>query len=155
MTILKKLKPGIPKQGLLYIATLVWAFVSFRILFIGYEDIIENTSLYWVFIPTGALLAIPFFKFLFLRVANKHIDRILRVESERPCLFSFFDIKGYLIMAFMIALGISAQKARFIPHSYLGIFYISLGFSLFFSALHFLVSGIRYKKLILLERNNA
>lgn len=144
--ILKKLKPGIPKRGLLYIATFVWGFVSFRILSIGLADIYENASLSRISIPAGILLSIPFFKFFFLRVANRHIERILQAKSERPCLFSFFDIKGYLMMSFMIALGITAHKISAIPHKYLGVFYISLGLSLFFSSLHFFISGIRYKQ---------
>ncbi|UJS17073.1 MAG: hypothetical protein L3J17_14325 [Candidatus Jettenia sp.] len=145
MNLFQKLKPGIPKRGLFYIATVVWGFVSFRILSIGFDDIFENTSFYWIFLLAGALLSIPFFKFFFLRISNKHIRRILNVKSERPCLFSFFDIKGYGIMAFMIALGIIAQKIRIVPLLYIGTFYISLGLALFFSALRFFISGIRYK----------
>ena len=146
MKILENLKPGIPKRGLLFIATLVWGFVSYRIITIGLEDIFKNTPLYWVFILAGVLLSIPFFRFFFLRISNKHIKRMLNAKSERPCLFSFFDVKSYLIMAFMIALGITMQKIKIVPLLYIGTFYISLGLSLLFSAIHFLVSGVRYKQ---------
>ena len=145
MKILEKLKPGIPKRGLLFMATLVWGFVSYRIITIGLEDIFKNTPIYWVFILAGVLLSIPFFRFFFLRISNKHIKRMLNAKSEWPCLFSFFDVKSYLIMAFMIALGITLQKIKIVPLLYIGTFYISLGLSLFFSALHYLVSGVWYK----------
>ena len=146
MNIIKKLKPGIPKRGLLYVATLIWAFVSFRIISIGVEDIFENTLRYWIFIPIGVVLSLPFFRFFFLRISRKHIKRMLNAKSERPCLFSFFDVKSYLIMMFMIALGISIQKLKIVPLLYVGTFYISLGLSLFFSAMCFFVSGVRYKQ---------
>ncbi|MGQ3684672.1 MAG: hypothetical protein ACUBOA_06660 [Candidatus Loosdrechtia sp.] len=145
-TKLRKLKPAIPKKWLFYVATFVWGIVSYRILSIGLADIYENPSYSMIYIPAGLILSLPFFKYFFLRITNRHIGRILQVKSERPCLFSFFDIKGYLIMSFMIVLGITAHKISAIPHRYLGVFYISLGLSLFFSALHFFISGIRYKQ---------
>lgn len=145
MNFLSILKPGIPKRGLLFIAASVWGFVSFRLLSIGVANILENTPLWWAYVAGGAALSIPFFKFFFLRISEKHIKRMLGVKSLRPCLFSFFDIKGYFIMMFMISLGIFSQRIKAIPAFYLGTFYTSLGLALLFSALNFLFSGIRYK----------
>ena len=154
MNYLSILKPGIPKRGLLFAAAFVWGFVSFRLLSMGVAKILENTPLWWAYVAGGALLSIPFFKFVFLEISKKHIKRMLSTKSQRPCLFSFFDIKGYLVMAFMITLGIFSQRIKAIPAFYLGTFFISLGLALLFSSLCFLFSGIHYKQ-ILLPRSQA
>mgnify|MGYP001570240379 FL=1 len=147
MNFLSILKPGIPKRGLLFIAASVWGFVSFRLLSIGVANILENTPLWWAYVAGGMVLSFPFFRFFFLGISEKHIKRMLGIKSPRPCLFSFFDVKGYIIMVFMISLGIFSQRIKAIPAFYLGTFYTSLGLALLFSALNFLFSGIRYKQI--------
>ena len=55
-------------------------------------------------------------------------------ESERVCsgicTFSFFDVKGWLMMAFMIALGITIRTARLLPESFIAVFYTGLSLAL-------------------------
>ena len=151
MSFFSKIKPGIPKRGLLFIAAAVWGGVSCRLLSIGVANILENTPLWWAYVAGGVALSFPFFRFFFLRISEKHIKRMLGVKSQRPCLFSFFDIKGYLVMMFMISLGIFSQRVKVVQPFYLGTFYTSLGLALLFSSLNFLFSGMRYKQIGMLE----
>ena len=53
---------------------------------------------------------LAFFRILFLRISSKHIRRITTLEILRPCVFSFFDIKSYLMMALMITMGAIARE---------------------------------------------
>ena len=55
-------------------------------------------------------------------------------ESERVCsgicTFSFFDVKGWLVMAFMIALGITIRTAHLLPENFIAVFYTGLSLAL-------------------------
>lgn len=42
----------------------------------------------------------------------------------------FFDVKGWLVMAFMIALGITIRTARLLPESFIAVFYTGLSLAL-------------------------
>ena len=143
--ILKKIKPGVPKRVLFFSAAAVWGFASSRILKIGVSDIVSNTSSYWINFAIGLFGCYFFFKYVFYKMFIKHTKRIVNLEVEKPCIFSFFDLKGFGIMAFMIAVGITLRRANIIPTLYMGTFYITLGLSLLFAAVSFLYAGIRYK----------
>lgn len=144
MNIINKIKPAVPKRILFFLAALVWGFASYKILNLGLIDVIKSTKSYWINIAIGLVIFYFFFKYVFYKMYIKHTKRIINARSERLCMFSFFDIKGYIIMAFMITGGITLRKADIIPHLYLGTFYIGLGLAIFSAAVSFVYSGIRY-----------
>lgn len=143
--ILKKIKPGVPKRVLFFFAAAVWGFASSRILNIGVSDIVSNTSAYFINFAIGTVGFYFFFKFVFYKMYKKHTKRIVNSDIEKPCVFSFFDLKGFGIMAFMITGGITLRNAHIIPSLYMGTFYISLGLSLLAASVSFLYAGVRYK----------
>ena len=53
-----------------------------------------------------------------------------RILTNKRCPFSFFDVKGWLVMAFMIALGITIRAARLLPESFIAVFYTGLSLAL-------------------------
>ena len=75
-------------------------------------NILENTPLWWAYVAGGVALSIPFFKFFFLGISEKHIKRMLGVKSPASLPLFLFDIKGYFIMMFMISLGIFFPKNK-------------------------------------------
>ena len=149
MELIKKFKPGVPKRVLFFAAAFIWAFASNRILSIGFTDVMYNTKAYWINIIIGLTGFYFFFKYVFYKMYKKHTKRIINSEIEKPCVFSFFDIKGFLIMAFMITFGVTLRKASIVPPLYLGTFYLTLGFSLLAAALSFLYAGVRYKLIVI------
>jgi len=146
--ILKKIKPGVPKRVLFFSAAAVWAFASSRILKIGVSDILSNTSSYWINFAMGIVGCYFFFKYVFYKMYKKHTRRIVNSEVEKPCIFSFFDLKGFGIMAFMITGGVALRRAHIIPTLYMGTFYITLGLSLLLAAISFSYAGVRYKFIV-------
>ena len=142
---LKKIKIGVPKRILFFSAAAVWGFASSRILKIGVSDIISDTSSYWINFAIGIVGFYFFFKYVFYKMYKKHTKRIVNLEIEKPCIFSFFDLKGFGIMAFMITGGITLRRSNIIPSLYMGTFYITLGLSLLSAAVSFLYAGVRYK----------
>lgn len=142
--ILKNIKPGVPKRILFFFAAAVWGFASSRILKIGVNDIISNTSSYWINFAIGIFGFYFFFKYVFYKMYKKHTKRIIKSEIEKPCIFSFFDLKGFGIMAFMIICGGALRRSHIIPSLYMSTFYISLGLSLLSAAVSFLYAGVRF-----------
>ena len=142
---LKKIKLGVPKRVLFFSAAAVWGFASSRILKIGVSDIISDTSSYGINFAIGIVGFYFFFKYVFYKMYKKHTKRIVNLEIEKPCIFSFFDLKGFGIMAFMIIGGITLRRSNIIPSLYMGTFYITLGLSLLSAAVSFLYAGLRYK----------
>ncbi|HLO90053.1 MAG TPA: hypothetical protein VK172_02700 [Lentimicrobium sp.] len=60
------------------------------------------------------------------------------MDADRPSLFTMFSGKSYLLIAFMITMGITLKKLDIIPLNFFSMFLGSLGLSLFTSALNFL-----------------
>lgn len=145
MEMIKKFKPAVPKRVLFFAASCIWGFASSRILSIGFGDVLKSSPSFWMNVLVGLTGACFFFKAVFYKMYKKHAKRIINSKEHKPCFFSFFDLKGYMIMAFMIAGGISLRKADVIPSLYLGTFYITLGVSLLLASLSFMQAGVRYK----------
>lgn len=146
MDMINKLKLKVHKNVLFFFAAFVWGFAAYRILLIGIGDVIKNTEFYWINIIIGIIGAYFFFKSVFYKMYKKHVKRIINSKSEKLCIFSFFDVKGYIIMLFMITFGITIRKLNFIPSLYLGTFYITLGGSLLSASLIFFYSALKYDK---------
>lgn len=144
MNRLLKLKPGVPKQVLILVAASLWGFASFRILKLAFIKIDHNSLLIWENYLLGVAGFLPFYWFVFRKVGRRYVLRIINMEQEKPCIFSFFDMRGYLIMGAMIMMGIVISRLHLIPDLYLGTFYISLGLSLLAAAIYYLYAGYRF-----------
>lgn len=148
MTMIEKLKPKATKRTLFFIAGLVWAIAGFNILKISVEEFVTMESMREISIILGLIGFAIFFSKVFYKMFNKHSKRIVNMENEKPCLFAFFDKKGYLIMAFMMTMGISLRAFNLIGGIALVVLYTAIGLSLSVSAISFLFAGINYKKTV-------
>ena len=96
------MKFGVNKKILLYTAGCVWIFAGINILRIGIVTWLNDTH-YWLFkIGEATIVFLLFFNLVFKRLFYKHSERISR-KNGKHCPFSFFDVKGWIIMIFMIA----------------------------------------------------
>ena len=89
----------------------------------------------WIFAVSGVAFALIMRRFSFLKVAGKNLDRIAELPT-RPCIFSFISWRSWLLVAFMISLGITLRHSP-MPKEYLAVIYMGIGLGL-------LLSGIRY-----------
>jgi len=142
-----KYKPGAPKIILILLGASVWAFASWRIISMGITMIEHHAMYHWLNYLIGLTGTVPFFLLVFLKVSKRYVHRIIHHRSERPCIFGFFDVRGYFLMSFMIALGILFSRWHLIPELYKGTFFISLGLSLMASAIYYIVEGVRFTRL--------
>ena len=112
------MKFGVNKKVLLYTAGCVWIFAGINILRIGIVTWLNDTH-YWLF---------------------KIGERISR-KNGKHCPFSFFDVKGWIIMIFMIAFGITIRALHLLPNSFISVFYTGLSTALIITGFLFLRQG--------------
>lgn len=143
----KKLKPAVPKRYLMLIAGCVWTFAGGMLLGKGIGMLAAFPHEVWwkllISIPAGIL----FYQFMFSKVFKRHSERILAIKQEKPCVFSFFNWKAYLMMGSMIGLGVFLRSSGIVPIRYLSLLYVTMGIPLSISAVMFFVYGIKYFKL--------
>jgi len=70
-------------------------------------------------------------------------------------MFAFFDLRGYIMMSFMITIGILVSHWKVIPELYKGTFFISLGLSLLASSIFYIVEGVQFVMQDQKEKSNA
>jgi hypothetical protein len=142
-----KLKPTIPKKHLLLVAAFVWLCAGGMLLSRGITGVPQGGWQLWEVVVSvvGGLI---FFWLLFFRISSKHIRRITSLEILHPCVFSFFKIRSYLLMALMIAMGISVRKLHLISAEFLSYFYITMATPLLLSALRFFWAWNKYGEIL-------
>jgi len=106
------------RRTLLLIAGCVWIIAGINILRIGIITWL-NDAHYWLFkVGEAIVVFLLFFQFVFRRLFVKHSERISQ-KGEKNCPFSFFDVKGWIVMIFMITFGVTIRHFQF----YFGILY--------------------------------
>ncbi|TAJ09419.1 hypothetical protein DMA11_19945 [Marinilabiliaceae bacterium JC017] len=148
MKFIQSIKPGIPKRYLLFMAALVWTFAGGMLLFKGISLVSEIHDFLWLRMVMSIVGGSIFYILLFSKISLKHIGRILGLKNETPCMFSFFNIKSYLMMGMMITMGVFLRKSGIIPPAYLSTLYITMGIPLSLSAFRFYYHGFNFQRLI-------
>lgn len=134
----------VKKRNLLLIASIVWVIAGFNVLKIGITCYINYVSIINI---TASLIIFSLFWFLiFKKLVNKHTVRIKNYKEEKQFFLNFFDLKSFLIMFFMITLGIIIRKFNLLPEKIIAIFYSGLGTSLFLAGILFFNKYLIYNK---------
>lgn len=139
----------VKKVNLLLLASIVWGIAGFNVLRIGIIAYKGNLSL--VNLLFSILIFAVFQLMVFGKLVRKHTNRIINYQEERQFFLNFFDIKSFLIMAFMITFGIGLRASGICPDVFIAVFYTGLGSSLFLAGLLF---GLNYLKVRLADQNN-
>lgn len=135
-SVLLHLNPAVDKRWLFLLAGILWASVGGFLCFRAYSWLKGNDTIQLLlFSGAGITLAIVWYQFMFVGIARKNVDRILKLPA-RVCIFAFAGWKGYGIIFVMIMLGM-ALRASSIPKQYLAPMYIAMGGALLLSSLLF------------------
>lgn len=145
-SILFFLKPAIPKRYLLFVAAIAWTFAGGMLLFRGISVIFPLVSNRLWELTACLVGGVVFYVFMFSKISAKHVNRILGMQVEKPCLFSFFNVRSYIMMFSMITMGILLRKTGIVPLEYLSYVYITMGIPLSVSAIRFYSNAINYQK---------
>ena len=115
------MKYGVNRQILLIIAGTVWIIAGGNILRIGIVTWMNNSHDWMFKIGEATIVFLLFFVLIFKRLYYKHTRRIEQKKETRNCPFSFFDVKSWIIMIFMISLGITIRSFHLLPESFISI----------------------------------
>ena len=134
----------IKTKHLLAINGLLWTAIGTKIAITGvshYLKVDRPQNLWWM-IPLSILVFAAFYK-MFTGVVRKYSARIMSMTEERTSIFRTFSLKGYLIIAFMISLGIGLKHIPGIPSNFFAWFYCGLGPGLLSAGIRFLLRWSR------------
>lgn len=137
------MKYGVNRQVLLITAGIVWIVAGANILRIGIVTWFghsgnDPSSADWLpKVGEASVVFLLFFFFVFKKLYYKHTQRIEQ-KKDKNCPFSFFDVKGWIIMTFMITLGITIRKLHLLPDAFISVFYTGLSLALIFTGVLFL-----------------
>ncbi|HET7733197.1 MAG TPA: hypothetical protein VFK73_05095 [Paludibacter sp.] len=142
---LKFFKPGIPKRYLIFVAALMWTFAGGMLFTRGFGMLLLFHRLLWLKILISIIAGLIFYFLLFSKISYKHTQRIIRMNVEKPCIFSFFNLRSYIMMVLMIGMGITLRSTGIVPMEYLSVLYVTMGVPLTMSAFRFYYYGFRFR----------
>ena len=131
------MKWRVDKKTLLLIAGIVWIIAGINILRIGLVTWRDSSQDGLFKVAEAMVVFLLFFVFVFRRLYKKYISRIDRKEGLR-CPFSFFDVKGWVMMVFMITLGILVRRFHWLPIAFIAVFYVGLSLALIITGFLFI-----------------
>lgn len=125
----------VSSDKLLLIACLVWAAAGFNVLRMGlhaYSAYITALNI------LGSMAVFTVFQlFIFGKLVRKHTARINSYGDEPQFFLKFFDVKSFVIMAFMMGGGIALRASGAVPERFIAVFYSGLGASLLLAGILF------------------
>ncbi len=127
------------KEHLLAVNGLMWAAIGTKIAITGVRHyaMAQPEKLWWM-IPLSLLVFAGFYM-MFTGIVRKYAERIHALPGPREPIWKTFSLKGYLIIAFMISLGISLKYIPGIPEPFFAWFYLGLGPGLLSAGVRFLI----------------
>lgn len=121
---------GVSGTGLKAIAGALWVIAGFNVVRMGVKSwgTLEDKLTFWLI--AGAAVTFIAFGAMFYRLTLKNIARIGGYR-EKAAFWHCMSLKSYLIMAFMITLGVVLRNCTPTPPSFIAAFYCGLGTALF------------------------
>lgn len=116
-------------KTLTFIDGLIWLVAGINVCKIGVTSwkCVDATS---VMMIVGCIVTLLLFSAMFTKMLFKNVRRIQKIEIGKRRIWDIMPIKSYIIMAFMITLGILLRLCPAIPLSFIASFYVGLGTAL-------------------------
>ena len=126
------------KRTLLCIAGCVWLLAGFNVARLGIISYgrLEGITFWHILLSIVVFCA---FGAMFFKMSMKHTRRITGYKEEFRPVWHFFDLKAYLIMAFMMGGGIWLRSSGIAPEVFIAVFYTGLGCALALAGILFRV----------------
>ena len=125
------------RKYLYIVAALIWGIPGAKITQQGINaySILEGDKNCLIF---GTLMVLFSFFFMFRRIVNRYCVRILSLPFK-TWLWHVFPLKGWLMLLFMMSLGIVLKHIPNIPIEFIALFYSGLGPMLLISAVRYIL----------------
>ena len=126
------------RKHLYAVAAVIWGIPGITITLKGISAYGKQPSenLWWLLLITTAVLSAFFL--MFRRTVDRYCNRIA-VLPEKVTIWQTFPIRGWILIVFMMGLGIALKYIPVIPSSFTASFYSGLGPMLIFSAFRFFI----------------
>jgi hypothetical protein len=125
------LRPAVHKKWLIFASAIMWSGVGVLLNWIATKWLPEFEQ--WQIIFTyslGILAGLIIAKFGFSKLAAKNRDRIMGYP-EKVCAFAFQRWQMYILILFMMGMGIFMRTSGLIPKFLLAPVYVGIGLALF------------------------
>lgn len=132
----------VKSRTLLIIASFVWMIAGFNIVRIGLQAYQNHLSL--LNVGLSVIVFCLFWFLIFHKLVIKHTIRIRNYGDEKQLFIKFFDVKSFIIMAFMMTFGILIRSLSLAPESFIAFFYTGLGIALFLAGILFGINYLKY-----------
>ncbi len=141
--LLKKLNPAVKKPTLVILAGILWFAVGVMLVTMA-AIWLKNSQSEWavLFALSGFLSALVIHHFGFLRIVDKNLGRIKKIDGKY-CAFGFMPWKSYILIAIMMTMGILLRHSG-IPKDYLSIIYLGIGTALALSSARYFHNARKY-----------
>lgn len=133
---------NVKSENLLIAAGVVWTFAGVNILGIGIGELTGFSTAPAIGLAVASIVIFALFSRMFHRVMAKSTRRIWDLGDARANIFRFFDVRGYLVMAFMMALGFGLRATSIAPDWFIAFFYTGLGSALCLAGIGFFAARI-------------
>ena len=128
----------IPTRHLILVNGLLWSAIGIKILLTGIGHYLRLPAIPWWYFLLSAMVFAGFY-FMFSGIGRKYSARIEAMTEPRTSVFKTFSVKGYIIIAFMITLGITLKRIPQVPDSFIAWFYCGLGPGLLSAGIRFII----------------
>ncbi len=134
------------REHLLLMQVLCWLGPGIKIFTTGVKSMAEVSShhperVWWLALI--AVIVVIVFSLMFNNFVKRYTRRILDFPERKKSLFAFFDLHGYILIFFMMGLGISLKFIPGMPVEFFAGFYPGLGTALMIAGIRYFVSWIR------------
>ena len=128
----------IPTKHLILVNGLLWSTIGTKIALTGIGAYLNLPVIRWWYYLLSALVFAGFYM-MFTGIVRKYAERIEAMSEPKTSIFRTFSVKGYIIIAFMITLGITLRRIPQVPESFIAWFYCGLGPGLFSAGIRFII----------------
>ena len=125
-----------------FLAAAIWGIPGVNIAVKGVRAymLMRPDDLWWLMLVTVAVAV--FFFIIFRCVVRKYSERIASLPEE-VAVWQIFPIRGWILLVFMMALGITLKYIPSVPQTFTAAFYSGLGPMLIVAAMRFASAIIR------------
>lgn len=134
------------KEHLLLMQVLFWLAPGIVIVRKGITAMIAVAEVHpervwWLLLIVVAVVVS--FLLMFRNFVNRYTARILNFPTRKKSLLAFLDLHGYILITFMMCLGISLKYIPGVPQEFFAGFYPGLGTALAISGIRYFISWCR------------
>ena len=125
------------RKHLYFVAAVIWGIPGITITLKGIcaYRMQPSENLWWLLVITICVLS-GFF-LMFRKIVNRYCRRIASLP-EKVKIWQTFPTRGWVLLIFMMGLGIALRHIPAIPSAFIASFYSGLGPMLVFSSLRFM-----------------